>query len=125
MSDVYNDLNIKVQMQATPSRRGVLLLNAGIVDGDIVRSQSNMRKFENIIVVEPSLGVINLVLLCRKALPCDRDNLYNPNNRIMSSIGDIEILNEFDIKAEIIHNEDLSHTLTMLKKGRVDYALYP
>ncbi|NRA82209.1 MAG: transporter substrate-binding domain-containing protein, partial [Pseudoalteromonas sp.] len=73
MSDVYNDLNIKVQMQATPSRRGVLLLNAGIVDGDIVRSQSNMRKFENIIVVEPSLGVINLVLLCRKSLQCDRD----------------------------------------------------
>ncbi|MCK8127207.1 transporter substrate-binding domain-containing protein [Pseudoalteromonas sp. 2CM39R] len=125
MSDVYNDLNIKVQMQATPSRRGVLLLNAGIVDGDIVRSQSNMRKFENVIAVEPSLGIINLVLLCQKSLPCDRDNLYNPNNRIMSSIGDIEILNEFDIKAEVIHNEDLSHTLTMLKKGRVDYALYP
>ncbi|MEL7308024.1 MAG: hypothetical protein AAGK05_09205, partial [Pseudomonadota bacterium] len=26
---------------------------------------------------------------------------------------------------EIMHNEDLSHTLTMLKKGRVDFALYP
>ncbi|MEI8643189.1 transporter substrate-binding domain-containing protein [Pseudoalteromonas sp. Hal040] len=125
MSDVYNDLNIKVQMQATPSRRGVLLLNAGIVDGDIVRSQSNMRKFENIIVVEPSLGIINLVLLCRKSLPCDRDNLYDSNKQIMSSIGDVEILNEFDIKADIIHNEDLIHTIKMLKKGRVDYALYP
>ncbi|MDI4652225.1 MULTISPECIES: transporter substrate-binding domain-containing protein [Pseudoalteromonas] len=125
MSDVYNDLNIKAQMQPTPARRGVLLLNAGIVDGDIVRSKSNLKKFENIIVVEPNLGIINLVLLCRKSLPCDRDNLYDPNNRIISSIGDVEILNEFDIKAEIMHNEDLSHTLTMLKKGRVDYAIYP
>ncbi|TMO28135.1 MULTISPECIES: type 2 periplasmic-binding domain-containing protein [Pseudoalteromonas] len=125
IEQVYNDLNIKTQMQATPSRRGVLLLNAGIVDGDIVRSKSNLKKFENVIVVEPSLGIINLVLLCRKSLPCDRDNLYDPRNRVMSSIGDVEILNEFDIKAEIMHNEDLSHTLTMLKKGRVDYALYP
>lgn len=125
IEQVYNDLNIKTQMQATPSRRGMLLLNAGIVDGDIVRSKSNLKKFENVIVVEPSLGIINLVLLCRKSLPCDRDNLYDPRNRVMSSIGDVEILNEFDIKAEIMHNEDLSHTLTMLKKGRVDYALYP
>ncbi|WP_462176536.1 hypothetical protein [Pseudoalteromonas gelatinilytica] len=75
IEQVYNDLNIKTQMQATPSRRGVLLLNAGIVDGDIVRSKSNLKKFENVIVVEPSLGIINLVLLCRKSLPCDRDNL--------------------------------------------------
>ena len=125
IEQVYNDLNIKTQMQATPSRRGMLLLNAGIVDGDIVRSKSNLKKFENVIVVEPSLGIINLVLLCRKSLPCDRDNLYDPRNRVMSSIGDVEILNEFDIKAEIMHNEDLSHTLSMLKKGRVDYALYP
>jgi len=125
IEQVYNDLNIKTQMQATPSRRGVLLLNAGIVDGDIVRSKSNLKKFENVIVVEPSLGIINLVLLCRKSLQCDRDNLYDPRNRVMSSIGDVEVLNEFDIKAEIMHNEDLSHTLTMLKKGRVDYALYP
>ncbi|RJF34754.1 transporter substrate-binding domain-containing protein [Pseudoalteromonas gelatinilytica] len=125
IEQVYNDLNIKTQMQATPSRRGVLLLNAGIVDGDIVRSKSNLKKFENVIVVEPSLGIINLVLVCRKSLPCDRDNLYDPRNRVMSSIGNVEILNEFDIKAEIMHNEDLSHTLTMLKKGRVDYALYP
>ncbi|WP_105181388.1 transporter substrate-binding domain-containing protein [Pseudoalteromonas sp. T1lg21] len=125
IEQVYNDLNIKTKMQATPSRRGVLLLNAGIVDGDIVRSKSNLKKFENVIVVEPSLGIINLVLLCRKSLPCDRDNLYDPRNRVMSSIGDVEVLNEFDIKAEIMHNEDLSHTLTMLKKGRVDYALYP
>lgn len=125
MADVYSDLNIKVQMQATPARRGVLLLNAGVVDGDIVRSKSNLKKFDNVIVVEPSLGIINLVLLCRKSRPCDRDILAKPNNRIMSSIGDTEILSEFDIKAEIINNEDLSHTLKMLKKGRLDYALYP
>lgn len=125
METVYDELNIKTQLQAVPSRRGVLLLNAGIVDGDIVRSKSNLSKFDDIIVVEPSLGTVNIVLICRKSETCNRTNLDDKNISIMSSMGDLELLKEFNIQARVILNEDLNHILRMLKKGRVDNVLYP
>lgn len=125
ISQIYDDIGIKTQIQATPARRGLLLLNAGIIDADVVRAKSIIKEFENVVVVEPSLSVINILLLCRQALPCSREILYDPSKNIISTTGNTELLSEFDIKARITHNEALNHSLDLLRKKRINYILYP
>lgn len=77
--------------------RGVLLFNVGIVDGDIVCLKSNLSKFDDIIVVELSLGIVNIVLICCKFEICNCINLDDKNISIMSLMGDFELFKEFNI----------------------------
>lgn len=69
MQSIYKDLGIKTVIQTTPTKRGLLLVDAGIVDGDVVRANQNMQNYDNIALIEPSLGTVSLALLCKKTYP--------------------------------------------------------
>lgn len=125
IAQVYGEMGISTEIRPILAKRGLILLDAGIIDADVARAAQNMSQYKNIILVKPSLGNIDIVLLCQKQLSCNRDILSDGTINITSSLGNIELLTEFNIKANITTNENIDNSLLMLKKGRLDYLLYP
>ena len=108
----------------TPAKRGIMLLNSGLVDADVIRLKPTIVKYSNVIVVEPTLGKGYLVLVCHKGIPCDLSVLQNKKVQINSHSG---ILNLFDVgvlKAQIIISEMTTNILDMIEEGRAFYSLY-
>ena len=62
----------------------MILLNDGLVYGDVIRLKRTVVKYNNVVVVEPALGKGNLVLLCHKGIPCD---LYPYHLKMPDSAG--------------------------------------
>jgi len=125
MQSIYKDLGIKTVIQTTPTKRGLLLVDAGIVDGDVVRANQNMQNYDNIALIEPSLGTVSLALLCKKNLPCNSNVLSSHSNKIISTQDNRVLLSEFTINAQLIELESIEGSLNMLKKSRADYIIYP
>ncbi|MFT7411923.1 MAG: hypothetical protein ACI9J4_000262 [Paraglaciecola sp.] len=124
MQTIYEELGFKVSTVPTPAKRGIMLLNNGLVDADVIRLKRTVVKYKNVIIVEPALGKGYLVLICHKGIPCDLSVLKNKTVQINSHAG---ILNLFDIgelNAQIIISEMTTNTLHMMHKGRVFYSLY-
>lgn len=81
---IYEELGFNVSIISIPARRGMILLNDGLVDGDVIRLKRTVVKYNNVVVVEPALGKGNLVLLCHKGIPCD---LYPYHLKMPDSAG--------------------------------------
>ncbi len=120
----YADMGIEVKLEPVPARRGLVLLNAGLTDLDVVRLGANMAQFGNVTVVEPSLASGEHILLCDKDVPCNLAVLSNPNAQILTARGTLESLAQFDIQAKVIINEQLDRTPQLLKRRDVEYAIF-
>ncbi|WP_462157399.1 hypothetical protein [Pseudoalteromonas sp. GB56] len=119
----YADIGIDVKLEPVPARRGLVLLNAGLTDLDVVRLGANMAQFGNVTVVEPNLASGEHVLLCDKGVPCELSVLSNTNASILTARGTLESLAQFDIQAKIIINEQLDRAPQLLKRRDVEYAI--
>ncbi|WP_448564494.1 substrate-binding periplasmic protein [Thalassotalea ganghwensis] len=122
---VYNDIGITLEVRTAPARRGLSLLNAGIVDADIARIANNVRAFESIKVVEPAISGVSATLLCRKETPCNREILNQSYNTIVTGLGEKEALDLFDIKARLVFNENIANSIELLKNKRTNFIIYP
>ncbi|WP_105188364.1 hypothetical protein [Pseudoalteromonas sp. T1lg48] len=124
IEQVYAELGISLKLEAVPARRGLVLLNAGVSDIDVVRVAANMSRFKNIRVLAPSLAVGEHILLCDKAVPCNLAALSKPSNKILIARGTLESLAEFDIKAKLVFNEKLKSIPELLKRYEFEYAIF-
>jgi hypothetical protein len=61
--EIYSELGFKVELIATPSLRGLILLNDGVVDADILRLSKIATKYPNVILVKPELKRVSLSLI--------------------------------------------------------------
>ncbi|MEW6991975.1 substrate-binding periplasmic protein [Colwelliaceae bacterium 6441] len=125
LENVYNDLGIKLLIQPVPTKRGLLLLESGIVDADAARVLLNMSKYENVVTVKPSLAVINISLICQYNLECTPNVLSNRENSILTSSGYEGLLSQFNIQANLLTTEKISNIIDMLKSEKFDYVIYP
>ncbi|MFY8274114.1 hypothetical protein AAEU32_08310 [Pseudoalteromonas sp. SSDWG2] len=120
----YAQLGIELKLEPVPARRGLVLLNAGLSDMDVVRVRSNMGQFNNIMVIEPSLAKGEHILLCDKTMPCNLEVLDNPKNTILTGRGTLDSLAQFNIKARTIINEQIGLAPALLKRRDVEYVLF-
>ncbi|WP_105257988.1 hypothetical protein [Pseudoalteromonas sp. T1lg88] len=124
IEQIYAELGISLKLEAVPARRGLVLLNAGLSDLDVVRVAANMARFKNVRVVEPTLALGEHILLCDKAVPCNLAALSKPSNKILVTRGALESLTNFDIKAKLMFNEKLRRTPELLKRYEFEYAIF-
>ncbi len=126
IKNAYADLGIKVVFSELPVARGIMELNKGRVDADVVRIKQNVRENPNLIIVEPALYNGELSLICSAQVVCEPSVLNSPSTVIISNVNNQKILNDIDIKATILNNETNVATTVfgMIRKGRVDYVIY-
>lgn len=123
MQNVYKDIGIELKVQPYPATRGILMLNEGLVDADIMRVGDLAKDFDNIIVLEPAIYSGKVVLVCNTGLLCSTDTLLDEKNYIMTTGIVRMLLKGLEIKANLQSLENIETSLEMLKMGRVDYMI--
>lgn len=124
IQNTYQDLNISTEFVPLPLSRGYNELNDGTVDADVGRIKDVAKGFSNILIIEPPLYLAELVLLCKKGLPCGKRVLMDPSKTVLSNIGNQRALEKSKIEANIQTIENMSVTVDMLRLGRVNYVIY-
>jgi hypothetical protein len=122
--EIYTELGFKVELIPTPSLRGLILLNDGIVDSDVVRLNVIANTYPNVIVVTPELKRVSLSLICAKGVPCYRGVLADTNISILANERMLALLDDGEFKSIHVNNELFSSVLNMLKAERYYYAIY-
>lgn len=122
--DVYTELGFQVELIPTPSLRGLILLNDGVVDADVLRLNVIAKEYSNVIVVPPELKRVSLSLICAKGVPCNRGVLANKNISILANSRMLELLEPGEFKSVQVDNELFSSVISMLKADRYFYAIY-
>ncbi|MAG77480.1 MAG: hypothetical protein CL811_12040 [Colwelliaceae bacterium] len=125
IKSVYeDDLGIKVTLHSTPAHRGLIMLNSGVTDADVIRIGTNAATFDNLVVIEPQLEIGELLLVCRLDVTCSLDVLADPNIVVMSNIGNEMTLKELNIKANVLLHENIETVLEFMHKRQIVYGIY-
>jgi len=125
LAKIYQELGFKVEFIPTPTKRGLLLVSAGVVDADSVRSRKTIAAQPNLIRIDPSFNQVVQLLVCRKGIPCSGDILMDKNATILINSGAVNELTQKHITANIVINEKFDIYLDLIRAGRYHYALYP
>lgn len=124
MRGTYQRLNTSVTFHELPAARGVVQLNNGFYDADVVRLSTSLEGFDNVLKIEPALVDAEILLLCLMNTPCEQTVLNDEHLLIASNLGNQHALSDIPIKAKVLHDETNTHSLDMLRLGRVDYVIY-
>lgn len=124
IASVYDEMDIKYSIESMPATRGLIELNNARIDADVVRPISLLNKFPNIVVVEPVLYEAEMVLLCAKGKPCTKDVLHDPSKLVVTTKANQALLSGDFVQSQLITDETILRTLDLLRKGKVNYALY-
>jgi hypothetical protein len=122
--DIYTELGFKVELIPTPSLRGLILLNDGVVNADVVRLNVIAKTYPNVILVTPELKRVSLSLICAKGVPCNRGVLADTSISILANERMLALLDDGEFKSIHVDNELFSSVLSMLKAERYYYAIY-
>jgi hypothetical protein len=122
--EIYTELGFKVELISTPSLRGLILLNEGVVDSDVLRLDVIAKKYPNVIVVKPELKRVSLSLICVKGVPCHRDVLADENISVLANERMLALIDDGEFKSIHVDNELFSSVVSMLRADRYYYAVY-
>ena len=122
--EIYNEMGFETTLIPTPSTRGLLLLDEGTVDADVLRLGYTAKNYSNVIVVKPELNYANLTLLCIKNVPCNKGVLTNTRITVLAPDNAISLLAEHEFKARQANTHSLPNIPDMLKANRYKYALF-
>ena len=124
IQEIYTELGFNVKSIATTALRGITLLSEGKVDADAYRLGRVVTTFDDLILVKPELIRATLVLLCVPEVECDRAVLNYSQNTLLTNARALEYLNDVDIRATLLKDEVIKHTVEMLVSGEVKYATF-
>lgn len=122
--EIYTELGFKVELIPTPSLRGLILLNDGVVDSDVLRLSVIAKAYPNVIVVQPALQSASLSLICSKGVTCNQSVLIDKKISILANSRMLALIDNGEFKFVHVENESFSGVLNMLKAGRYNYAIY-
>jgi hypothetical protein len=124
IDEIYTELGFKVSMLPTPATRGLILLNEGVVDGDLLRLKNTAVDYPNVMVVEIPLNTAELVLVCVPGVPCQRDVIRDEKVNILLPDSAKKQFAAGEFLATAISAPATSSALDMLKAQRFFYAIY-
>ncbi|MBE1298541.1 MAG: hypothetical protein GJ680_01345 [Alteromonadaceae bacterium] len=123
MDSVYEELGITLDVRPFPASHGMRALNEGVVDADIMRIDELASQLDNVIVLQPAIYQGNVILLCRRGLPCSSDALMNRRNYVVTTEVVKLLLAGADIKARLRTLENIENSMDILRMGRTDYVI--
>lgn len=122
----YADIGIKTSFEPSPITRRLLSANEGLIDAVVASIKSNTAQYPNLLPITPSIGRVELGLICIRTKQCDVSLLSNSSLTFHASRGEIRILEgELGLSApqNVIFIENLQQLIEMVAKGRIDYLI--
>ena len=123
-TEIYTELGFETTLISTPSLRGLMLLDNGTVDADVVRLAIAAKNYPNIIVVQPEIDRAHLTLLCIKDIPCTKNILTDKNITILASDSAINLMAPGEFTAQQAYTYMDWRIPEMLKADRYKYAVF-
>tara|TARA_R110000751_G_scaffold91266_2_gene178794 strand:- start:20986 stop:21594 length:609 start_codon:yes stop_codon:yes gene_type:complete len=121
--EIYIELGFELTIIPTPSIRGLILLDKGKVDADVIRIANTAKNYPNLIIVQPPLYNAALTLFCVKEVPCNKEVLTNNHTTIIAADNTISLLDPTEFKARQANFQLGTNIPEMLKAHRHNYAL--
>lgn len=122
----YQDIGINVEYVSMTSERGIISVNSGLIDGDVIRVEKAVEEFPAIITVKPRLTRVNFYLICAQNRPCDNTVLAS-NVAIFASKRSITLLSDYlpaSFSGELVEIDRIAMIPELIKKKRGDYGIY-
>ncbi len=119
----YQRLGFTVEFIPVPAKRGLVLLNKGVVDADTLRIEESVTEYPNIILIQPAVKQLKMVLICNSGIPCSNAVFSDEFSSILTTRG-ISLSLPKTIQADIVFNENLNTILELLRSKRYQYAIY-
>lgn len=122
----YHEIGYRVVFHEMVSLRAIKSIEnkSSEIDAILILTESLGSKYSALLPVPVFLGNANLVLMCRKALICDRSVLQEKNNLIgvtATSFASIYLKNETVVSIQEVKSRNSLGQ--MLKRKRLDYIL--
>jgi hypothetical protein len=76
IESIYTEIGFRVRLIPVPPSRGLILLNEGKVDADVVRLKASIMKLPNILIVNPAIQEAELSMICLKDTICICSSYY-------------------------------------------------
>lgn len=121
--EIYTELGFTVTLIATPSLRGLILVNQGSADADVARIGAIAKNYDNLIVVQPELTRGYLTLICARDVPCSKEILVDSRIPIMTANQVTDLLGSDEFKALKVNISSLLSVPELLKAKRYEYAI--
>lgn len=99
----YEKIGYQIEVSVLPEKRSLLMLEAGTLDGDIVRTASILKNSATMLPVWP-LGSAKVFLICQQELSCNSDTLRRENIVLGTVAGNTYFRN-------ILKHSDIGHVL--------------
>jgi len=125
LAKVYQELGFKVEFLPTPTKRGLLLVIAGVVDADSARGIKTIAAQSNLIRIDPPFNQVVQLLVCKTGIPCNKNVLFDKKTTILINSGAVNDLTQKHISANLVINEKFDIYLDLIRTGRYHYAIYP
>jgi hypothetical protein len=123
ISSIYHELGFEVVLLPAPAARGIILLNDGMVDADVVVNATEVADKPNIFLVKPPLNAVHLALFCNKTVQCNKSILHLTSANIAANTAAIEFLDRDDISASIVFVNFVPAILELLESKKISYGL--
>ena len=120
----YQSLGLNINFMAVEAERGLRLLQEGMVDGDVARTDLVLATLDNVVTVA-KLDELKLELHCRPGLQCKLDDLTNPGVLLFFPES-ARSVRELDLKitAQKYHVRDWSQLVLLYNADKVDRFLW-
>lgn len=120
----YERLGVETHFISVEAERGYLLLEDGLVDGDVIRSKMAIDTVKTLVPVV-LLDEVSAELHCRPEIHCTLEDLNNENITIFfpETVRGLKALG-LSIKAKTYHLRDWTQLIQLYKANRVDRFLW-
>ncbi|MDN4501630.1 hypothetical protein QX776_04425 [Alteromonadaceae bacterium BrNp21-10] len=124
IKSAYEHLGIDVSFVKVDIQRSLDVLNAGEVDADVIRSELVVKQNDNIRIVEPALGEMEVVLYCQNGLVCD-ESAMSSRRHILGLVGTLRKYHKLisEAKLSMVSFIDFNQMQRMFERGRIDYMI--
>ena len=125
---IYHQLSLEVEFIPVSIERGLIGVNSGLFDADVVRTDISANQYENVLVINAQIGSAELHLLCRTKLTCNSQRLSEPSLTLLASERTqwlLKEINGIEVQSEIALSDTYDRVFQLLRLERVDMALYP
>lgn len=127
VQQAYASLGIETQFVEQPSDRNLRAIKKGLIDGDVVFSRLLVKKYPELLLIEPPLVRSIFLLLCQPQLPCSQSVLSDPKKLIASTVasqnGLIETFGK-QLKVNFYLINNLAVIPQLITEKRFEYGIY-
>lgn len=125
----YQDIGIDVEFIKVGAERGMMLVDSGIIDADVIRFSNFSERFPNVAFIPDVFATGETILICQINALCSREAFNDRKNIIATNLALHDSIDKTDpltiIAATIIDLESVKKVLKMLELKRVTHAILP